>query len=246
MDKKISAVLVIKNEAPQLMEYFEHVRRFCDEIIVVVQDSDDTSLLLCLNNCDKVFISKNNGYCECDWGFASSNAKNDWVCILCPDERFENKFITDLDKLLKTCKDNKQDSIQCRVEELYDGISLNGQRKTLQCRMFKKGLTFEDRVHTCVSFKNSLNTPYIQYHFKNYVKTLENEKERTNYYTERQKLVLGQFFYNLKTFIIKHNKLNKQFLSDIYKGLKNSDKKYTLLKNDTNDLKLNVCFNRPK
>ena len=38
---KITAVVIIYNEAHNLTRYFNHVKRFCDEIVVVDQGSTD-------------------------------------------------------------------------------------------------------------------------------------------------------------------------------------------------------------
>ena len=229
MEHKITAVIVIKNEAPQLMEYFEHVKRFCDEIIAVDQHSTDGSLMLCLQHCDKVFTSKHTGYCESDWEFVSAQAKNDWVCLLCPDERFENSFINDLDNLLTKCEEKNKDSIQCEVHEYYDGISCNENTAPLQCRLFKKGLRFGGRIHSCVSFREPLATTYKQFHFKSYSHTLKKESVRQRYYESMQKVMIDHFFSNLKSFLEYFKKQNDTFIKKVYDSAEKNEEVYTLL-----------------
>lgn len=243
---KVTAILVVKNEAPRLVEYFEHVRRFCDEIIAVDQHSTDNTLNLCLENCDKVFLSKNTGYCECDWGFAASQAKNDWICNLCPDERFENRFINELDNLIDKCLLEGHDSMQCGVDEYYDGVSLNEDPKPMQCRLFRKGLKFSNRVHTNVAFKNPLPTDYIQYHFKSYVETLEKEKVREWYYEAMQKTMVGHFFDTLNLFMDMYKEHNNIFVTRMYGFINGEPQTYFPTQKDfAMKYKYSLKFKRP-
>ena len=229
MEHKITAVIVIKDEALQLMEYFEHVRRFCDEIIAIDQHSTDASLALCLKHCDKVFTSRNTGYCEKDWEFASHQAKNDWICLLCPDERFENEFIYDLDKTLFECEENNKDSVQCEVHEYYDGIYCNEDPAPLQCRLFRKGLHFGGRIHSCVSFREPLATTYKQFHFKNYSDTMKKESVRQGYYDTMQRIMIEHFFSNLNSFLDCFKKENNQLIKEVYDDTGKNKEIYIML-----------------
>ena len=221
----ITAIIVIKNEAQNLLRYFEHVRRFCDEIIVVDQHSTDTSLMLALKYADKVFLSKNSGCNELDRVWVVSLAKNEWVCTLDPDEQFENAFVEELPRLLTLCDENKHDGISCRIQNMYDGIEI-GVGNFDQVRIARKTVKQSTRIHTGFAVKNPYITKYKQFHFKELEKALEINRKRLPFYDARITANMDKYYSDIKNDIDRYSSFNNNLINDSYFILNDSKLEY--------------------
>ena len=211
----ISACVVVRNEAENLIRYFQHVRRFCDEIIVIIQESEDNTIRLCEKYADKVILSKNLGYNELDRPYVCSLAKNNWVCTLDPDEQFENEFIEDLPAILEYCKEKNHDGVSCLIQNIYNGFEL--QIKGLQqIRLAKKECSQSTRIHTGWGCQNPLFLNYIQYHFKNYDDALSKEEWRNQHHdNNRIKANLIKYYANIKHALDVEKEKLKEVLDEI-------------------------------
>jgi len=214
----ITAVIVIRNEAKNLVRYFEHVKRFCNEIIVVDQQSTDNSLEIAMRYANLVFLSKNVGYNEMDRTWAVSIAKNDWVCTLDPDEMFQNEFVEALPTILETCEKTNKDGISCRIQNIYDGIEI-GFGGFDQIRIAKKTVGSSTRIHTGFATNNQYTTTYKQYHFKDFDTTMENNKRREQFYAGNMKEKLNKYYNDVKEELEKRRNLNSDALEKVMKKL---------------------------
>jgi spore maturation protein CgeB len=178
----ITAVVVIRNEANNLIRYFEHVKLFCNEIIVVDQQSTDTSVQLAMQYADKVIISPNIGYNELDRKYACSLASNDWICTLDPDEIYCTEFVKELPNIMAKAKE-ECDGIICKIQNVYDGILIEAGGYE-QIRLAKKNTVQTTRIHTGIAVKHALETNYIQYHFKDIKSAIEKEDWRSKHHDD--------------------------------------------------------------
>jgi glycosyltransferase involved in cell wall biosynthesis len=214
---KITACVVVRNEAENLIRYFQHVRRFCNEVIVCIQKSDDNTIRLCQKYADQVILSENIGYNELDRPYVCSLAKNNWVCTLDPDEQFENEFVEDLPKLMELCEDEKYDGISCKIQNIYNGFELD-MGDLRQIRLAKKTAKQSTRIHTGFACENFIQTNYIQYHFKKYDKALETEEWRSKHYTDdRIKNNLVKYYNSVKSSL----DVEKEKLSEVLNETRN-------------------------
>lgn len=171
----ITAICVIRNEAPYLVQYIEHVRRFCDEVLILDQQSTDMSVSLAKTYADRTFMSPNVGWSEMDKMWLLNQAKNDWVCILDPDERFPEKTIKNIPIIIDNANKNQCDTISFKVTLFWDGIPMK-IGNIQQCRLTKKGICGSKRIHTNFCGDKGLITDLPQYHFKDskkHIKRLE-------------------------------------------------------------------------
>lgn len=84
----LSAVVIVKNEEKMIEDCLSSLK-FCDEIVVVDDGSEDKTVELVKKYTDKVFQNNNQsqGYVEAVRKFAVSKATGDWVLIIDADER---------------------------------------------------------------------------------------------------------------------------------------------------------------
>ena len=184
---KLSAVVVIKNEGPYLVQFFEHLRIFCDEIIVIDQQSTDNSSQLSIMYADEVYISPNVGWNEMDKGYGVELAKNDWVVVLDPDERFPHETVEQLEKAVKTAEEEKCQAVSFIVQNFWDGIPV-GHGNIDQNRIVKKGIPKANRIHSNFLPNKTYFTDLKQFHFKELDKHEKRlaERQLLDYNTDNQ------------------------------------------------------------
>jgi len=176
-DIKLSAAVVIRNEGPYLVQFFNHLKMFCDEIIVVDQQSTDNSLRCAATFADKVFVSPNVGWNELDKWFAVSQADNDWVVILDPDERFPKETIEQLPEAVDRAIKKGAEGVRFKVRTFWDGYFLK-HGEIEQIRIIKKGTPAPNRIHTNFNPKSVIDAPLIQLHIKDFGKHKVRLKKR--------------------------------------------------------------------
>ena len=176
---KISAAIVIHNEGPILRQYFEHLKYYVDDFIVADQNSTDNSIEICKEYGARVFKTKHWGYSEPDKEFIAKQAKNDWVIVLDPDERFTTEFLENLPKILNEADAKKCEGIQCPVKFILDGYDMELVRGRVQPRIIKKGVKCSTRIHSAYLPQQVLTVNIPQYHFKSSKEHFGEEDERT-------------------------------------------------------------------
>ena len=174
----ISAVVIIRNEGSILREYFEHLRKYVDEFIVVDQCSTDNSVEICKDYGAKVFITKNWGYCEPDKEFALRAIKNNWAITLDPDERFSWEVLDNLQNIVADAEKNECDSIEFKIVQVCDGYKINTFDNTYQIRLAKKGIRCSTRIHSNYVGVRIMRVNLDQFHFKHSTDHLEKETNR--------------------------------------------------------------------
>lgn len=177
----ISVIIVTHNEAKNLIPFFQHVRRFCDEIIVIDQSSTDNSVNLAKKYADIVIASKNIGSNEMDRRAAINFVRNEWVCTLDPDEHYDNDFVDKIHDYIHQAETEGYDGISVVIQNVYDGIEINvgsGNR----IRLHKKLVPLFERVHTGPWCAKPLHIPNKLFHYKYYEDTMEKEQWRQDHF----------------------------------------------------------------
>lgn len=145
---KISAVLVVKNEAKNLERCLSSVKNLVDEIVVVDEESADNTLEIAKNFTEKVFVHESVGFVEPARNFSIEKATGDWVLILDADEEIEKGLFT---KLKNIAEEGKADYVLIPRKNLSFGVWIKntGWWPDYQIRFFKKGkVTWQDKIHS--------------------------------------------------------------------------------------------------
>jgi glycosyltransferase involved in cell wall biosynthesis len=153
MSASISAVLIIKNEAP-FIERALHSLMWCDEIVVVDAYSDDATPQLCQNPAapwaNKIkFIEKEWLGFSTQRNFAMVQTKNDWVFFLDGDEACSPELASTIRILID---DPKSHNLQFKIRRqeffLRKPIHFGIWNPSYHIRLFKKtGVEFVGNVH---------------------------------------------------------------------------------------------------
>lgn len=146
---KVSACLIVKNEATNIAKCLNSLKGISDEIIVVDTGSTDNTKEIAKSFGAKIF--------DYAWDNNFSNAKNyaldkttgDWIFFLDADEYFEEKTPTRLKDILKYMLNNKDyDAILCKM------INIEGcESKVISVnpiiRIFKgkSGIRYSGAIH---------------------------------------------------------------------------------------------------
>jgi len=90
----ISAFIATHNEEERIGRCLESVK-WCDEIVVVDDNSTDRTKEICRKYTDKVFNRKWDGYAS-QKGFAMNQTTNDWVMLMDSDEELSPALIEEI------------------------------------------------------------------------------------------------------------------------------------------------------
>lgn len=147
---KISACVIVKNEAKNIRSYLEHIQPVADEIIVVDTGSTDATLAIVREYgiepyhftwCDDFALAKN---------YAIAHATGDWLVFLDADEYFSQASMDKLRGIVERYHAKyRVGAIRCRL------INIDTDRQNaiidsmLQVRIFRRvaGIGYEGRVH---------------------------------------------------------------------------------------------------
>ena len=179
----ISAIIITKNEAHNIRDCLRSID-WVDEIIVVDSGSTDTTVAICKEFTDKVFI-------ETDWqGFgvqknrALSHATGEWVISMDADERVTEALKTEILSMLNSPDINLALAIPRRSYFCGKEMLHSGWWPDYVLRVFPrvKGQFSNDLVHERVVFNGNikqLESPLIHY---TYV-TLDQAMDKMNTYS---------------------------------------------------------------
>lgn len=146
--KKISAVLVVKNEEKNIEKCLSSIKAIVNEIVVVDDESTDSTKELAKKFTDKIFEYKSVGYVEPARNFALSKATGDWILVLDADEEISPV----LGKVLrKIAQENVADFVKIpRKNYIFSKwIQHTGWWPDYQIRFFKTGkVKWDDSIHS--------------------------------------------------------------------------------------------------
>ncbi len=133
----VSVVVIAKNEEKNIETCLKSVHGWADEIIVVDDESSDTTVQLAEKYADKVFHKKMNNEGEHrNWAYAQT--KNKWVFSLDADETVTDELKVEIDQVLPTT-DKFIFGIPRRNYVGDFWMKHGGQYPAQQLRLFLKG-----------------------------------------------------------------------------------------------------------
>jgi glycosyltransferase involved in cell wall biosynthesis len=141
LNKKVSACLVVYNEARNIRRCLDSLTGAVNEIIIIHDgECQDKTLEIAREYTDKVFVEPHAGAMEINFIFALSQAQNDWVLHIDADE-----FLgLGLQKDLKTLINESADDISA-YEFLWP--LWNGQKRITKRWPYKRCLFRKSRIY---------------------------------------------------------------------------------------------------
>jgi len=142
--KKISVIIITKNEEENIGACLGSVN-WADEIIIVDAESEDETVEIAKSFTGKIHIRKWQGYAD-QKKYALSQAKNGWVLSIDADERVTSELKNEIVNLKPDCE-----GYRIRRENYFRSkeIITCGWDKDYQLRLFRKSKTeiVEKLVH---------------------------------------------------------------------------------------------------
>ena len=183
---KISAVTFAYNEADNIRECLANIAPHVDELIIVDVESTDKTPEIAYEFTKNVHIKPylicGDAYKE----FLCYAAKGDWLLWFYPDERFSEKFLTEMHKLAES---DSYDAYAVMRHEYRDGAKLEWfattQDPNYQNRLHRKGqgIFYTELVHA--ELHGRYRSCYLP----------------PEYYMEHRKLVADQEFDNFRLYV---------------------------------------------
>ena len=143
---KISAVILSKNEENNIRKCLETLN-FCDEIIVIDDNSSDNTKEIVKTFKVKLFTRKLNNNFADQRNFGLDKAKNEWVIFLDADERISNSLS---DEIKKVIKENGVDGYYIkRIDNIWGKEIKHGETGNIRLlRLARKNAgRWERKVH---------------------------------------------------------------------------------------------------
>ena len=143
---KISASIIVRNEADNLVDLCESIS-FCDEIVIVDSDSSDDTKIIARRYTDKVFNHEFKGYKD-KHQFADAQTTGDWILWIDADERVTPELKSSIEKLRTMDESALPDGFRIARSTLYQGrwIKHSGWYPDYQMRLYRKSASFWDGV----------------------------------------------------------------------------------------------------
>lgn len=151
--KKISAVIITKNEEGAVRRCLESVR-WADEIVVVDALSADKTADICAEYTASIFKNAFTDF-SAQKNFAMSKAKNDWVLFVDADESISPALRDEISAL----DDDGYDGYYIPRRNIIFGrhLKYGGHQGDVQLRLFRKSKSrFENPIHEKVMVAGSV------------------------------------------------------------------------------------------
>ncbi len=151
--------LVVRNEHNRIERCLTRAAEYCDELVVVDQDSDDDTRELAGQFGATVIDDECRGSPEASRPLAAAVTKSDWILVLDCDEHVVDDAIPEMLEIIETDRHlaGVQFSIGCyidgeRILLLPDG----SYHPNVQLRMFRKGcVDYGLQLHERITMKDS-------------------------------------------------------------------------------------------
>lgn len=163
---KVSAIMVVRNEAAKIRRCLESVK-WTDEIIVVDQSSTDETVRICREYTDKVFVVPVKYTANPDREAAASKAANEWVYLIDADEVMSDAL---RDEILTVLRDGPRfASYYVSRHNFFMGelVRGSGWYPNYIIRLFRKdAVVYTPRVHQelkPLSQSGRLESPLLHY-----------------------------------------------------------------------------------
>ncbi len=166
---RISAVIIAKNEADNLKQSLPKLA-WCDEIVVVDDNSSDATAEVALSYGAKVYQRTFDGF-GTQKRFAVSKSSNDWILNIDADEVLSDALIKELQSIVDTTNTH---AYNIPIRHVFLGkVFMHGKESAYKhLRLFNRnyGNFDEAKVHEKVEIKGKvadLNNVILHYSYKN-------------------------------------------------------------------------------
>lgn len=209
----LSAVVLTKNEEKHIVDCLESIS-FCDEIIVIDDNSDDRTKEIAEKMGAKVFTrSLNNNFSQ-QRNFGLSNTNGEWVLFLDADERVTKELQYEILYVINSSNSDLNGYLVQRKDKMWGKILEHGEVGNIKLlRLAKKNCgKWEGMVHETWNIKGrigSLKSYIIHYPHENvseflkeinfYTTIRANELYQKSIKVKLQDIIvypLGKFFLN--------------------------------------------------
>ncbi len=157
---KISAAIIVRNEADNLAAVCETVA-WADEIIIVDSDSTDRTVEIARRYTDHVFNHEFRGYKD-KHEFADAQTTGDWIFWIDADERVTPELRASIEKLRQADPATLPDGFRMARRTQYLGrwIAHSGWYPDYQMRLYRKAASYWDGVapHETARVRGRLET----------------------------------------------------------------------------------------
>lgn len=209
----ISAVILTKNEAKNIRECIESLR-FCDEVIVLDDESNDSTRELVKRLGAKVYIRKIEGDFAAQRNFGQDVAKGEWVFFVDADERVSKELASEIIQVTNDPTIHFNGFFLKRDDFLWGNRLTHGEIGVVKLlRLAKKGAgKWRRRVHEVWNVSGEtymLKNPLLHYPHQSLREFLDDINRMSSLdsqakYEEGKKATItkilfwppGKFFYN--------------------------------------------------
>ncbi|MFC1753119.1 glycosyltransferase family 2 protein [Thermoproteota archaeon] len=190
MDKaSISVVVLAKNESDRIKECLDSICKWCDEVIVIDDFSQDDTAKLAESYGAKVLLKRmvNEG-AHRNWAYAQ--AKNDWILSLDSDERVTPELRDEISQTLKNSANYNAFTIPRRNYIGNYWLRYGGQYPSAQLKLFKNGkFKYEEvQVHPRAFLDGEcghLKKDIIHYSYRDFTDFLQKLNRQTTLEAEK-------------------------------------------------------------
>ena len=207
----ISVIMVVRNEEAQIGECLKTVS-WSDEIVIIDQSSNDSTVKIAREFTDKVFLTEPKGYCEPDRNLAIEKASGRWIFYIDADERVSPELRDEILSIVRSSNIRPAYYLKRRNYFLGKWIKTCGWYPSPVLRLFKKGeVTFPNEIHQVPPHKAEygyLKNDLVHYSYS----SLGEYFEKFNRYTTQ--LAVEEFTKGKR--ITSINVLDKFILKPIY------------------------------
>jgi glycosyltransferase involved in cell wall biosynthesis len=174
--------MVVRNEEERIRECIRTVS-WADEIIIVDQSSNDSTVKIVKEFTEKVFITEPKGYCEPDRNLAITKASGRWIFYIDADERVSPELRDEILKIVKLNDPRPAYYLKRRNYFLGKWIKTCDWYPSPVLRLFKKGaVIFPNEIHQVPQHREEygyLKNDLLHYSYS----SLEEYFEKFNRYT---------------------------------------------------------------
>lgn len=182
----LSAVVLTKNEEENIIDCLESLS-FCDEIIVVDDNSEDRTVDLAKRNGAKVFVHSLDGDFSLSRNFGLGKARGEWVLFIDADERISSPLKREISYvILSNGRGSKTKGYFLKRKDVMWGRSLtHGETGNIRLlRLARRDVgKWEGKVHEVWKIKGKiqeLSHPIIHYPHQNIALFLQ----KINFYSD--------------------------------------------------------------
>lgn len=181
----LSAFLVVRNEEKNLDRCLKSLD-FCDEIIIVDQESTDKTLKIAKKYTNKIYHDKCWGYADPSRVLGEGKCKGKWIFNIDADEEVQDKL---KEEILSIIKNPTHDAYRIHRDFYYLGkfMRYTGQDDWV-LRLHKKGaIKYVPDIHVCAVPNKGIKIGRLHYSLNHFAfNSMEQVMERTHRYAKIQ------------------------------------------------------------